>query len=223
MPAAIRAVMGTEMGKRKKKSKKQKAHVTSTAVLDDDRGESIPIYQKALAEADMEWLANEYRRRSSSEVSLTLEIFADQYGILADDLRDYLPELLRKELDSVRLWHGTTRSRANSILRDGFEGYRGIIFFARSTRIPLMVARRRAASEHGQPVVILCSIDLSRYNNYGQQGGVYAFRHNHIGSEVVEEVMDAVNRIAVEIGGAAYQPGPQDVNYSALKNTTFRG
>ena len=28
----------------------------------------------------------------------------------------------------------------------------------------------------------------------------------------VEEVMDAVNRIAVEIGGAAYKPGPADVN-----------
>ena len=28
----------------------------------------------------------------------------------------------------------------------------------------------------------------------------------------VEEVMDAVNRIAVEIGDAAYKPGPQDVN-----------
>ena len=28
----------------------------------------------------------------------------------------------------------------------------------------------------------------------------------------VEEVMDAVNRIAVEIGGAAYKPSPRDVN-----------
>ena len=28
----------------------------------------------------------------------------------------------------------------------------------------------------------------------------------------VDEVMDAVNRIAVEIGGAAYRPGPRSVN-----------
>lgn len=183
--------MGSKMGKRKKKHKTQKAHVTSTAVLDDDRDEPTPIYQKALTEADMEWLAGEYRRRSSSEASLTLEIFADQYGISAEALHDYLPELLRKEIDSVRLWHGTTKSRANSIFRDGFEGYRGTIFFARRTKIPLAIAQRRAANEHDQPVVILCSIDLSRYHNYRQRAGVYVFHHNHIGSEVVQEVMDA--------------------------------
>ena len=179
------------MGKRKKKNRKQKTRVKSAAVLDDDQNESIPIYQETLTEDDMERLANEYWRRSSSEASLTLEIFADQYGIWADDLLDYLPELARKELDIVRLWHGTTKSRANSIRRDGFEVHSGAVFFSRSTRTPHAVARQRASSEHDQPVVILCSIDLRRYNNYRQRGSVYVFYHNHIGSEVVQEVIDA--------------------------------
>lgn len=193
------------MGKRKKKNRRQKGH-TLPDPESDSAGDAAPVYQRAFSEADMLRLANEYRKRKSSEASLTLGIFADQYGIPVAELRAYLPDLIDGESDSVVLWHGTTKSRADSIIEEGFIAKGGRVFFARNTRIPLVIAQTRAANKNDRPVVIMCSIDLSRYNRYRRQGrNVYVFHHNHIGSEVVQEVMDAqsgkirVKRESVEL------------------------
>lgn len=180
------------MGKRSKKHRGPKTHVPSAIAPSENQAKSMPIYQKVLTEHDMEWLADEYRRRSILETSLTLEIFAAQYGILADELCIYLPEITHEDGDSIVLWHGTTRSRADSILSEGFDGRRGPIFFARNVRIPRRIANIRTANKNDRPVVIMCSIDLSRYDRYKQQGqNVYVFYHKHIGSEVVQKVIDA--------------------------------
>jgi len=183
------------MSKRKKKGKKRKVRSTPTSwpYGAADQSETAPLYQKVFRESDMMRLAGEYRRRSESEPSLTLEAFADQYGISPNEIRAYVPELNDEADNSVLLWHGTTRSRADSILLDGFDGKRrGGVFFARSTKIPRSTAQRRASSEHDQPVVIMCSVDLEQYDNYKQVGrGVYVFHHERMGQEVVKEVLDA--------------------------------
>lgn len=182
------------MGKQRRKTRRRTAPSESTSGLDGviDQRETMPLHQ----EIDMEWLANEYRRRSKSESSLTLEIFADQYGISADELREYLPELSSENSDSITLWHGTTRSRAESILVQGFDGRRAPVYFAQSLRIPRTIARTRAAHEHDEPVVIMCSININRYDQYRRQGrGIYAFSHRCIGSEVVKEVLGASGKL----------------------------
>ena len=180
------------MGNRTKKAKKRKGRARSDAGLEaiDDQGRG-----EALQEVDMEWLADEYRRRSSSESSLTLRIFSDQYGISPDELCTYLPELGNISDNPITLWHGTTRSRAKSILREGFDGRRAPIYFAANTRLPRHVATGRAGREGDEPVVIVCSIDLGRYSQYDyRKGGIYVFKHKHIGSEVVEEVVSAYSK-----------------------------
>jgi hypothetical protein len=182
------------MGNQRKKAKRRTALSKSTSGLDGaiDQSRTILLHQ----EIDMEWLADEYRRRSKSEPSLTLEIFADQYGISADELREYLPELSSENSDSIILWHGTTRSRAESILVQGFDGRRAPVYFAQGCRIPRTIAQTRAAREHDQPVVIMCSIDTNRYDQYRRQGrGIYAFSHRCIGSEVVKEVIEASGKL----------------------------
>ena len=182
------------MSKRKRKSKRRKDRATSTSRLDSvaDQSETEFLYQETLPKVDMEWLADEYRRRRSSEPALTLGIFADQYGVSADELRAYIPELDGEDDYSIRLWHGTTKSRAERIRKDGFDGRRAPVYFAQSPRIPRTIAQTRGAREHDQPVVIMCSIDPRRYDNYTRRGrGIYAFSHKCIGSEVVKEVMDA--------------------------------
>jgi len=182
------------MGNFQRKAKRRTALSRSTSGLGGviDQRETIPLHQ----EVDVEWLADEYRRRAKSESSLTLEIFADQYGISADELREYLPELSSENSDSIILWHGTTRSRAESILVHGFDGRRAPVYFAQGRRIPRTIARTRAASEHDEPVVIMCSIDTNRYDQYRRQGrGIYAFSHRCIGGEVVKEVIDASGKL----------------------------
>jgi hypothetical protein len=188
------------MDNQRRKAKRRTVLSESTSGLDGviDQRETITLHQ----EVDMEWLADEYRRRTKSESSLTLEIFADQYGISADELREYLPELSSENGDSITLWHGTTRSRAESILVHGFDGRRAPVYFAQGTRIPRAAAQSRAASEHDEPVVIMCSIDINRYDQYRRQGrGIYAFSHRCIGGEVVKEVINASGKLRAKKEG----------------------
>jgi hypothetical protein len=186
------------MSKRKRKSKRRRDPATSASRLDGvtDQSETEFLYQEILPEVDMEWLADEYRRRRSSEPALSLGIFADQYGVSADELRSYIPELNSEDDYSITLWHGTTKSRAERIRKEGFDGRRAPVYFAGSPRIPRTIAQTRAASEHDHPVVIMCSIDPRRYSNYIRRGrGIYAFSHKCIDSEVVKEVMDASGKL----------------------------
>jgi hypothetical protein len=184
------------MGKRKKKSKRRKALAISAFGLEGDAAyyEAAPLYQSRFHEGDMVWLADEYQRRSSSEPSLTLEDFAAEYGVSADVLRSYVSDLSRDVSRSVILWHGTTASRAESILREGFRakkaksGKKGLIFFAARPSMARGHAQYRA-SEDDPAAVLMCSIDLGRYSDYERRGReVYVFRHNCIASEVIKKV-----------------------------------
>lgn len=152
---------------------------------------------RILQAGDMVWLADEYRKRSHHEPSLTLQEFADQYGVTSDDLRFYIPELSKGISSSVVLWHGTSTSRAQSILREGFRAKKaeskrrkkGRIYFARRRKIARGYARSRAKSDGDRPAVIVCVVNLDRYNNYELQGSdVYVFEHECIGNEVVTGV-----------------------------------
>jgi len=143
-------------------------------------------------ESDMIWLANEYRRRRDSEPSLTVEEFAEEYGLSADELRAYMPELNEGYKRSVVVWHGTSRSRAESIREEGFKPGKmgkGRTFFTRSPNVARGYARRRAKNESDQPAVIKCSIDLNHYNDYIRpSSSVFAFRQECIDSQVVRGV-----------------------------------
>jgi len=143
-------------------------------------------------ESDMIWLANEYRRRKDSEPSLTVEEFADEYGLSADELRAYMPELNEGYKRSVVVWHGTSRSRAESIREEGFRPGKmgkGRTFFTRSPNVARGYARRRAKNESDHPAVIKCSIDLNHYNDYIRpSSSVFAFKQECIDSRVVRGV-----------------------------------
>jgi hypothetical protein len=183
------------MGKRKKKSKKRKAIAISVFGLKGmtDYYETETLYQSKFHDSDMVWLADEYQKRSSSEPSLTLEEFAAYYGVSADELRSHVPDLSRDVSHSMILWHGTTASRARSIIREGFRAKKAKkqrrIFFAGRPSMAQGIAQARAEREGDQPAVIKCSIDLSHYSDFERRGNaVYAFRDRCIGSEVIVEV-----------------------------------
>jgi hypothetical protein len=151
------------------------------------------------------------RRRTSSDSFLTLEDFVAQDDVSANQafekslskrgVGDFphearqLPELSDEIDDSVILWHGTTRSRAKSILRQGFrfektmnERGGGLTFFTPSPKVARRYAQTRARAEGDRPAVIMCSIDLSRYNNYERRGAIYVFGHECISREVIRDV-----------------------------------
>ncbi len=183
------------MGKQKKQSGRRRRVAMSTSGLSGmaDRFETGALYHSRFYEGDMVWLADEYQRRSRSEPSLTLEDFAAEYGVSADELRTHVPDLSREIDRSVTLWHGTTRLRAESILQQGFRARKskrhGRIFFTERPGMARGFAERRARDEEDEPAVIVCSIDLSHYSDFERRGNaVYAFRCGCIASEVVTKI-----------------------------------
>ena len=185
------------MSKRRKKGKKRKNLAISAFGLNGvaDHYETAPLYQRKFDEGDMVWLADEYRRRSGSEPSLTLEEFAAQYCVSSDELRGYLPELSEGISRSVVVWHGTSKSRAESILKEGFrpkKSGKSRMFFTRNPAVARRYAQARARGETDRPAVIMCAIDLNEYDDYERRGqGVFAFRAECISSEVVRNVRGA--------------------------------
>jgi len=183
------------MGKQKKQSRRRRRVAISTSGLRGmaDQFETAPLYQSRFYEGDMVWLADEYQRRSRSEPSLTLEDFAAEYGVSADELRTHVPDLSRNIDHSITLWHGTTMSRAESILKQGFRAKRSKrrrrIFFAGRPSMARGIAERRARDEDDEPAVIMCSIDLGHYSDFERRGrAVYAFRCDCIASEVITKI-----------------------------------
>jgi hypothetical protein len=182
------------MRKQKKQGRRRRRVAMSTS---GGQFETAPVYQSRFYEGDMVWLADEYQRRSGSEPSLTLEDFAAEYGVSADELRKHVPDLSREIDHSVTLWHGTTRSRAESILQQGFRARKskrhGRIFFAGKPGMARGIAERRARDEDDEPALIMCSIDLSHYSDFERRGrAVYAFR-GCITSEVITKI-DGLSR-----------------------------
>ena len=70
------------------------------------------------------------------------------------------------------------------------------------------IAQRRAVSEDSVPAVIRCSIDLNHYDDYERRGNaIYAFRHECIGSDVIEEVTGLPKRHREETIKPEYSGG----------------
>ena len=180
------------MSRRRKSIKGRKNPAMSTGAASGQGTE--PLYQRVFEEGDMTWLANEYRRRSESEPSLTLESFADQYNVPLRDLSNYLPELSEGISRSIVVWHGTSQARAKSILKEGFrpkvkKGEERRIYFTQRPAVARGYAQRRSKSERDSPAVIQCAIDLNDYRDYQRRGeGIFAFKAQRISSEVVRRV-----------------------------------
>ncbi len=185
-----------DMSKRKRISKKRKAIAMSAFGLRGaaDYYETAPLYQRKFEQGDMRWLADEYRKLRDSESSPTLEEFAAQHGVPPDELRTYIPELEEGISRSVVVWHGTSKSRAKSILKEGFRSSwarNAQLFFSRDPAVARRYAEARAGRENDKPALLTCSIDLSRYNcceRRKDRDAAVVFKHKLIGREVVKRV-----------------------------------
>jgi len=155
-------------------------------------GKKQKNFQMNFQESDIEWLANEFKKRSSFDPSLTLDDFALQYGVLVDKLQIHIQQQNGGYGRSIVLWHGTTMSRAESIVEEGFRPGRESnrrIFFTRNPKTARSYAKGRARKEQDKPAVVMCSIDLDRYNDHEWQGSeVLVFRYECIDGEVVKRV-----------------------------------
>jgi len=185
------------MGKRKKTVKKRKRIAMSTFALTEatDDYETEPLYQRKFGDGDMLWLADEYRKQSASDPSLTLEGFAIQHGMSEDEFRIHQPKLDEDMERPIVVWHGTSLSRAESILKEGFmlkarKHVERRMFFTRDIAIAREYAQRRAKSERDSPAIIQCIIDLNEYSDYQRHGhSIFAFKAECISSEVVRRVV----------------------------------
>lgn len=163
-------------------------------------GKSKQVEKKAdrFSHRDMVWLAEEFERQINSNPSLTLEEFAVQYGgVPVNELRAYATDA---DGSCVTLWHGTTKSLAELIRKEGFrardENRR--IFFTENPYFARAFAVNKAKHEGGRPAVIMCSIDLNNYDSYQEfayhdrtgrtDSGMFAFNHKHIANDVVRKV-----------------------------------
>jgi len=59
-----------------------------------------------------------------------------------------------------KLYHGTTRRRAEKILREGFQAKGGRNWFARSKGLARQYAQSRARQRHDDPVVLECDVSF---------------------------------------------------------------
>lgn len=150
-------------------------------------------YQRTFQDSDMIWLADEYSRRSKSDPSLTLEDFSIQYGVIANELRKHIPELNGGFSNSVILFHGTSKKRAESIMEQGFKVKRTRkygIYFTKQPSVARNYAEKRAKDEKDEPAVIMCSIDLDQYDEYEKRGNIFVFHEDCLGNEVVKQVKE---------------------------------
>ena len=138
---------------------------------------------------------------------------------------------IKKSRNVVNLWHGTTRSRAESIIRQGFRADKameqrrgkGQTFFAASSKMARRYARTKAKTEGDRPAVITCSIDLNHYTSYERQGDeIYAFNHECIASEVIKEV-DGLPKRRQEKLGNHEQHGAEITNVALTFNAGRAG
>jgi len=151
-------------------------------------------YQMNFQKGDIEWLVNEYKRQKNTNSSLSLEDFCLRYCILPENLKFKVEEANDRYSHSITLWHGTTISRANSILEEGFQTKKKRnqgIFFTVKRKVALEYAKKRAKHEQDRPAIIMCSVDLSSYSKHEWQGNeVLVFKHDHIDSDVVRRVTE---------------------------------
>ena len=153
------------------------------------QSEENPVYQRRIEESDLLWLVEEYRKQAHQDPDITVEAFAQQYGIEAKLLRQYLFESNSKRR-GITLWHGTTRGRAKSIVKEGFRAKEAgdeRIWFTRNPNEARAIAQSRAGGRD-EAVVFQCQIDLWNYDEYDTPNpNHYAFKHHTISNAVINK------------------------------------
>lgn len=146
--------------------------------------------------------------RIISEMDMALEDFIKQNNVTMDQLNLHPPEVDPEDGDSIILWHGTTRSRAKGILRYGFrsektvnESSRGFTFLTSNPAVARSYAKSKAKIEGDLPVVIMCSIDLRRYDNFQNEGNVYIFGYECLPRGIIRDVEGLPKRQLKKIVG----------------------
>lgn len=165
-----------------------------------------PAYQRRIEDKDLLWLGEAYKKRVASEPDLTIEEFAQRYGIEAKMLKQVVPESLGAnsgdapawQKSTIRVWHGTTKDRARAIMEEGFRSSRGNagkrIWFTLKAHEAHGIAQRRAKQRGEEPVVFRCDVSLDRYAEYDRPNpNHYAFR-----TRIAAEVIRGVEGIARE-------------------------
>jgi hypothetical protein len=74
---------------------------------------------------------------------------------------------------NVLLWHGTSLSRAESILESGFKSKKRGVYFSSNIMTSLGYAEGRASAGHSEPAIFAAIYDISRLK-YGKE-----FQHQH--------------------------------------------
>ena len=69
-----------------------------------------------------------------------------------------------------------------------FWQYLRQIYFSKDPRVAREYAHKRAKGESDQPAIVMCSIDLNKYNEYERRGTIFIFNTDYIASEVIRNV-----------------------------------
>ncbi|MFC1715757.1 hypothetical protein ACFL6S_18965 [Candidatus Poribacteria bacterium] len=69
---------------------------------------------------------------------------------------------------SFLIWHGTSLSRADSVLELGFRNNRGGVFFSSNIMMGAYASGARAQREGGEPAIFAASCDFSKFE-YGKE------------------------------------------------------
>jgi hypothetical protein len=151
-----------------------------------------PVYGRQIAESDLLWLVEEYRKQVNLNPDITVEEFAQQHGIETKLLSQYIIEpSLKKKKGGITLWHGTTVARAQAIVEEGFRAKGGEtggkkIWFTRNPNEARRIAQHRANQRGEEPVVFQCQINLWDYDEYDRPNpNHYAFKHHTISNVVI--------------------------------------
>jgi len=105
---------------------------------------------------------------ADSSESIVVEYSIDDIRTLARVLRRKLPRVPRIKLSHIKipkenilLWHGTSLTRAKSILESGFSTRKHGIFFSTNILTSCGAAEGRAPNEHSEPAIFVAYYDLS--------------------------------------------------------------
>ena len=106
---------------------------------------------------------------------IIIEYEVDNLKLLAQTLRQKLPirpptrhitghRRVKMPKGNVVLWHGTSVSRAHSILESGFKSKKRGVFFSSNIMESLSYAERRASDGHSEPTIFAAIYDLNILN-----------------------------------------------------------
>ncbi len=99
---------------------------------------------------------------------IIVEYNIDNLSALAQVLKKKLPSVPRVKLSHIKipkenilLWHGTSLTRAKSILESGFSTGKQGVFFSTNILTSCGAAEGRASNEHSEPAIFIAHYDFS--------------------------------------------------------------